>query len=407
MIIPTACGWVCAEALAEQGLEEAQSDAAVERAPRGEGDQQALGPIGIADRGARLGADLADPLLERGDPAGDFGVDHDPLGLVRRRRRSVGLRPTAAAGGGSGRAGARRPAPRGRARRRSPARRRPSATAASPSRRARAGRRGRAGAARRSSERRGGPRIGVDRIVIAVHAPASLAQLGGKLQQGLVARRCGDRDRPPALARRFGRSGALIAAIRIPARRSPTSAREQRARRAANGAGRARRRRAPPPPRAARRRPRRRHRPATRSISIAGWPSATMVRAAGVEGALDARPLAIIASRAAPSAGADADVGEAGARPRPRRWPRRPHSRAGREMASSRRRRGARHWRWSASPRRSRPGRAASRRSGRTVNSGATTGSSPSARARAAVSPAPGCGRRISTGHSSLARSRG
>ena len=57
--------------------------------------------------------------------------------------------------------------------------------------------------ARSQERRRGGAPSGVDRIVIAVHLlglTACLAQLGGKLQQGLVARRRRDGDRLPALA---------------------------------------------------------------------------------------------------------------------------------------------------------------------------------------------------------------
>ena len=84
-----------AEALAQQRLEKAQGDAAIERAARGEGDQQALGAVGIADRRARLGVDLADPSLERGDAAGDLRIDDDPLGLAGGIRRP---RPAAAAG---------------------------------------------------------------------------------------------------------------------------------------------------------------------------------------------------------------------------------------------------------------------------------------------------------------------
>ena len=86
---------------------------------------------------------------------------------------------------------------------------------------------------------------------------------------------------------------------------------------------------------------------------------------------------AIIASSAAPSRRAGADIGEAGRVAPLRRCARRPRSRAGRGMASSRRRRGAPHWRWSASPRRSRAGSGGVQASGRTVNSGATTGSRP------------------------------
>ena len=61
-------------------------------------------------------------------------------------------------------------------------------------------------------------------------------------------------------------------------------------------------------------------------------------------------------------------------------------------MASSRRRRGARRWRWSASPRRSRPGRAASRRA-----AGPRTGARPPAPGRAPA-PAPRSRRRRAAG---------
>ena len=92
-----------AETLAQQRLEEAQGDAAIERAPRGEGDQQPLGAVGIADRGARLGVELADALLERGDAAADLGIDQDPLAARRRRPAAA-----AACGGGGDRGGGRR-----------------------------------------------------------------------------------------------------------------------------------------------------------------------------------------------------------------------------------------------------------------------------------------------------------
>ena len=71
-----------AEALAEQRLEKAQRDAAIERAAGGEGDQQSFGAIGIADRRARLGVDLADAALESRDPACDIRIDDDPLRLA-------------------------------------------------------------------------------------------------------------------------------------------------------------------------------------------------------------------------------------------------------------------------------------------------------------------------------------
>src|SRR3712207_7346389 len=41
---------------------------------------------GIADGSARLGVDLADPLLDQGHPPGDFGVDDDALRLRGRLR---------------------------------------------------------------------------------------------------------------------------------------------------------------------------------------------------------------------------------------------------------------------------------------------------------------------------------
>ena len=141
MIVPTACGWLAPKRCAQQRLEEAQRDAAVERAARGEGDEQALGAVGIADGGARLGVDLAEPLLERGDAAarsrdrstialglaGSAGGGADwPIGAAARR--GAGWRRAARGGGG------RRDADHPRAG--VPMRR-----ADSPSRRARAGRR--------------------------------------------------------------------------------------------------------------------------------------------------------------------------------------------------------------------------------------------------------------------------
>ena len=85
-----------AEALAQQAFEIAETDAAIERAPGGEGDQQPLGPIGIADRSAGVGADLAHPLLELRDAARDVGVDHDRAGVgilvLRLRLQRLGGR---------------------------------------------------------------------------------------------------------------------------------------------------------------------------------------------------------------------------------------------------------------------------------------------------------------------------
>ncbi len=74
-------GWVAPKRWRSSASRKPERDAAVERAARGEGDQQPLGAVGIADGGARLGVDLADPLLERGDAAGDLGVDDDLLGF--------------------------------------------------------------------------------------------------------------------------------------------------------------------------------------------------------------------------------------------------------------------------------------------------------------------------------------
>ena len=127
--------------------------------------------------------------------------------------------------------------------------------------------------------------------------------------------------------------------------------------------------------------------------------------AAGVEGALGPRPPP--SSRSAPRRRrARSGCRRSPLRARPPPSPRRPHSRAGRETAS----RPSPPWRAalalvSITASKS-AGSGGVQASGRTVNSGATTGSSPSARARAAVSSAPGCGRRIRTGRSSARTSR-
>ena len=84
--MPTARGWVAPKRWRSSASRKPSGDAAIERAARGEGDEQALGPVGIADGGARLGADLAEPLLERGDAAGDLRIDHDRVGRGLRRR---------------------------------------------------------------------------------------------------------------------------------------------------------------------------------------------------------------------------------------------------------------------------------------------------------------------------------
>ena len=206
MILPTALRLVLAETLLEHGLEEAEADAAVERAPGGEGDEQALGPVGIADRGARLGVDAADALLERGDAAGDFGIDRDALRLFagggggeRRRLRLRGGDLRRRRGSATGAAPAR-------ARCRARGRRLPNGREYSPSRRGRAGRRRPAGSARAARRAAAAARHKYrpdrNRRSSASRHALRLAQLGGKLQQGLVARRGGDRDLLPSLARR-------------------------------------------------------------------------------------------------------------------------------------------------------------------------------------------------------------
>ena len=99
------------EALPEQGLDIAERDSAIDRPPRREGDEQALRPVGIADRGARLEVEQGEPFLEPVDPAGRLGIDHQPLAGWRlglrararlalhrdRLRRRLG-RPAAASG---------------------------------------------------------------------------------------------------------------------------------------------------------------------------------------------------------------------------------------------------------------------------------------------------------------------
>src|SRR4051812_49898866 len=46
-----------------------RSDSAIERAAGGEGDEQRLGPAGIADRGAGLEVERGEALLHQIDPA--------------------------------------------------------------------------------------------------------------------------------------------------------------------------------------------------------------------------------------------------------------------------------------------------------------------------------------------------
>ena len=206
--MPTARGWVAPKRWRSSASRKPKGDAAVERAAGGEGDQQPLGPVGIADRGARLGADLAEPLLERGDPAGDFRVDHDLLGLAgvggraaeaepARRRGAVRTGWGAAAGGAAG------ATPITRAAASHCASSQP--IAPRPSRKARPGMSSRPQSERPPRRRRHSCRPVRNRRSSRASF-ASLAQLGGKLQQGLVARRRGDRDRLPAGA---GRRGGL------------------------------------------------------------------------------------------------------------------------------------------------------------------------------------------------------
>ena len=73
------------EALPQHRLEEAQLHAAVDRAARGEGDEQRLGAVGAADGDPRGAVDLAESLLERGEAAGELDV-----GERRAGRESAG-----------------------------------------------------------------------------------------------------------------------------------------------------------------------------------------------------------------------------------------------------------------------------------------------------------------------------
>ena len=208
--MPTARGWVAPKRWRSSASRKPSGDAAIERAAGGEGDEQALGAIGIADGGARLGADLAEPLLERGDAAGDFGIDHDrvgrALGLDLRRRAGAAARRPA----GRLRRGLRPARP---ARCRWRGRRRPNWRADSPSRRARAGRR-EPGIEQGPQRRNGGARPRRRNRPVRnrrssgarLISPSTLAQLGGEGQQGVVARLGGDMRPRPSLRRPRPRS---------------------------------------------------------------------------------------------------------------------------------------------------------------------------------------------------------
>ena len=100
-------------------------------------------------------------------------------------------------------------------------------------------------------------------------------------------------------------------------------------------------------------------------------------------------------------------LGDAARRRRPRRRSRPPRAAAAvasptaidrqrGERAPARRRHGARHWRWSAAARRTRPDRAASRRAARSRTAARRSHRRPSARAPRRGAAAPGSGRRIS-----------
>ena len=80
-----------AEALAQQPLDIAELDAAIERAPRREGDEQPLGARGVSGGGTRLILDIVDLALQRGDLVGEGGIGDggcDRCGCAAARDRA-------------------------------------------------------------------------------------------------------------------------------------------------------------------------------------------------------------------------------------------------------------------------------------------------------------------------------
>jgi Icc-related predicted phosphoesterase len=232
-----------AEALAQQAFEIAERDAAIERAPGGKGDQQALGAVGIADRGLRVGAELAQPLLEQGTaPPRPSAAAPTPSPRCPAGTR----RPPISNGSSHGRPPRERSRPRGIGA--------PAAAAAA----------------------------GAGSLLIV--SASSSAAASNASSRGSSATPTPAHPGPAAAA-----AASLIAAIRVCARKSPIRSDKQSGC-AANAAARSRRHGSRPPPHRTAARPHRKSRPAPTQSRRRRRAAPSCLAPGRVEGALDAVP---------------------------------------------------------------------------------------------------------------------